>query len=150
MGDFEGRCYCGAVQYRIKADCTPFKATYCHCESCRRAHAAPLYHVVYVKEEDFRFLDGRELLTSFRMNDRTMVTRVFCSVCGTRVMNILHNKPWFGFFPATLCNDVQHALPLKFQPELHYCGDEAVVDVLRLNPELPIVGSAPLSPSSAP
>lgn len=43
-----GTCYCGGVKFAV--DCTataPLKALYCHCESCRRAHAAPLYQVVY-------------------------------------------------------------------------------------------------------
>ena len=149
MEGLNGKCYCGRIQYQIKEDCDPFIATYCHCESCRRAHAAPVYHVVYVKEEDFRVTRGLELLTRFRMHEGTMVTRAFCSVCGTRIMNILHNKPWFGFFPATLYEDTQQNLPDKFQPTLHYCGDEAVIDVFRLDPALPVVGSTPLSPASS-
>merc|ERR1711871_145037 len=103
---------------------------------------------VYVREEDFSFTRGADFLTRFRKNEETMVTRVFCSICGSKMQNILHNKPWFGFFPATLNEDVQHALPQKFRPALHYCGDEAVIDIVRLDPELPIEGSAPLAPAS--
>lgn len=45
---YHGQCYCGKVKFLVRNDAYPTKAVYCHCESCRRAHAAPLYHVVYI------------------------------------------------------------------------------------------------------
>ena len=43
--DLEGFCYCGAVTFSVRADATVVRAAFCHCESCRRAHAAPLYQI---------------------------------------------------------------------------------------------------------
>ena len=39
---------CGAVQYTVQGDAEVLMGCFCHCESCRRAHAAPLYQVCYV------------------------------------------------------------------------------------------------------
>ena len=144
-----GSCYCGAVKYHVPSTAEPIVSLYCHCESCRRAHAAPVYHCVYMNEEDMVFQSGKELLTNFRLTDEEgSPTRAFCSVCGTRMQNKLNNKPWFGFFPTTLHSDHQQNLPSVFQPTIHYCGHEAVVDLKSFHPELPVVGPAPLPASS--
>jgi hypothetical protein len=145
-GGWAGTCYCNSVSFRIRSDCVPHISLYCHCESCRRAHAAPLYHVVYVKEDDIEWIKGAGTLSHFRKNaeDPKVPTRVFCSICGSRMMNILHNKPWYGFFPATLRDDVQHNLPDVFKPTMHYCGQEAVLDLDTLDKDLPVVGNETL------
>ena len=45
-GIIVGTCYCGGVKFGVTIDSTKYvRALYCHCESCRRAHAAPLYQV---------------------------------------------------------------------------------------------------------
>ena len=40
--ELHGRCYCGAVTFSVRTDAKVHLGCYCHCESCRRAHAAPL------------------------------------------------------------------------------------------------------------
>jgi hypothetical protein len=139
-----GNCYCGAVRFAIGEACSVHASLYCHCESCRRAHSAPVYHVVYIRPEDFSFTHGENLVVHYRKTPATTVSRTFCSHCGSKVANILHNKPWVGFFPATLDEGLQHKLPSKFQPKMHYCGEEAVVDIDRLDPALPVMGADPI------
>ena len=39
-------CRCGQVEITLSTQ-TPVLAGFCHCEDCRRAHAAPIYHYVY-------------------------------------------------------------------------------------------------------
>jgi hypothetical protein len=125
---YSGSCYCGAVSYQVN-ECQPHKAVYCHCESCRRAHAAPLYHVVYVKAADIRVTQGDDKLNNFTKPGST-VMRSFCAVCGSRMFNRLQrDADWIGFFPATLQESVQHALPRCFQPTEHYLAEEAVLDI---------------------
>ena len=36
----EGRCYCGALRYRLAA--APAGSMVCHCRTCRRLFAAPV------------------------------------------------------------------------------------------------------------
>ena len=127
---YHGRCYCGGIKYRISALTKPNKAVYCHCESCRRAHSAPLYQVVYLPKEDFEIFEGNDLLKDYS-RDSTSVIRSFCSNCGSRIQNILPMKPQLGlgFFPATLEESLQHDLPVVFRPNLHYLDNEAVLDL---------------------
>jgi Paired amphipathic helix repeat len=42
-----GHCYCGAVVFSVAVPESERDAhcCYCHCDSCRRAHSAPLYQV---------------------------------------------------------------------------------------------------------
>ena len=133
--DFRGHCYCGSVEFCIRSESIVHSSLYCHCESCRRAHSAPVYHVCYISPSDFEFTSGKEFVKNFRKSDSNSVpTRSFCSECGSRIQNTLHNKPWVGFFPATLDEELQHNLPIKFKPNMHHCGHEAVVKCERLDP----------------
>ena len=42
-----GGCYCDTVRFSIAAGTQPVWAGYCHCQDCRKAHAATLYQAVY-------------------------------------------------------------------------------------------------------
>jgi hypothetical protein len=121
-----GSCYCGATKFTIEKDTTPYKATYCHCESCRRAHACAVYQVVYIPRSDFT-LTGSSAVTLFKKPDK-IVTRSFCQECGTRIFNLLESRPdWLGFFPNLLDDQtIVKNLPDKFNPTEHYCSEEAV------------------------
>lgn len=124
--NLRGFCYCGSVQYSVKADATVKRATFCHCESCRRAHSAPVYQVCYVLASDFHITAGQEALKAcpFR-GDPEKGSRSFCSHCGSRVCNVMTDGR-VGFFPNTLEIGMQRALPKKFRPTLHHCPEEAV------------------------
>ncbi len=123
-----GSCYCGRVIFEVQSDCTPNLSVYCHCESCRRAHAAPLYQVIYVPNEAFRIVAGSELVKQFKKTEESVV-RAFCGECGSRVYNIVTPKPQLGvgFFPALLSEATQHDLPPAFRPLYHYCSEESVI-----------------------
>lgn len=148
MEGFKGHCYCGGVEFEVSKSCNVHASLYCHCESCRRSHAAPVYHIVYVKPDDFSITKGENLVNKFSRTPDSHV-RSFCSVCGSKIANYLSNKPWIGFFPATLEEEIQHDLPISFQPTMHYCGHEAVIDVNKLDSTLPIRGDNPLPDDDA-
>ncbi len=127
---YYGHCYCGGIKYRVTTTTIPNRALYCHCESCRRAHSAPLYQVVYLPKEDFEIIEGKDLLKAYS-RDSTSVIRSFCLNCGSRIQNQLPIKPelGIGFFPATLEESLQHDLPAIFRPTLHYLSNEAVLQL---------------------
>jgi hypothetical protein len=77
----EGRCACGAVIMQL-APPTLF-ASYCHCASCRRAHAAPFVAWTAVPNERFRLVQGRDAVASYASSPG--VSRAFCGRCGTPV-----------------------------------------------------------------
>ncbi len=127
-----GHCYCGGVQFRVRADPPTSRACFCHCESCRRAHAAPLYQVVYVPDACMEITAGDDLLTPFSRSTSSIV-RSFCRVCGSRVCNRSPQQPELGvgFFPALLVEEAQHALPAAFRATDHYLSHEAVLDLAK-------------------
>lgn len=134
--DVHGRCYCGVVKFTVRATAHVIRAAYCHCESCRRAHAAPLYQVVYVQQDTqsdpagFEITAGADYVKECRFKAAPeRGSRSFCSECGSKVCNVMSGTSRVGFFPATLDETTQHALPVRFRPTLHHCPDEAVVPV---------------------
>eukprot|EP00729_Bicosta_minor_P009346 gene9346-12947_t len=131
----KGQCYCGGIRFTVPL-AAPIKACYCHCDSCRRAHSAPLYQVVYIKNEGFHITQGEELVQYF---EKTLngVVRSFCKVCGSRVSNTWTDEGrasrkangkldiGTGFFPSLLDSDFQKAE--CFQPKTTYFTEEAII-----------------------
>ena len=77
MAKAAGGCFCGAVRYEADGACS--NSMVCHCQSCRRAAAAPVVAWVTFPASGFRFTKGRP--KEFRSSAR--VVRAFCSDCGT-------------------------------------------------------------------
>ena len=133
--DVSGHCYCGAVQYRVRipAGAKPTFTAYCHCDSCRRAHAAPLYHVAGILESWLTFTAGQEHIKHFRKSSEAKVERCFCERCGSKLMNVFPQWQVDGvqavaFFPNTLNEETQHALPDMLRPQKVANPSECVLD----------------------
>lgn len=132
--DVRGHCYCGAVTYAVSipAGERPIFTAYCHCDSCRRAHAAPLYHVACVDRTHFALTSGAEHVVHFN-KPGGHITRAFCGLCGSRVLNTF--GPWrpggrepVAFFPSTLDASTQQDLPQALRPVRNNQPDECVLD----------------------
>lgn len=78
----KGSCLCGVVGYEI--DQIDMPIANCHCRTCRKAHAAAFVSTAGVKREHFRWLKGKEKLTSFESSLGKL--RHFCSLCGSHLM----------------------------------------------------------------
>ena len=80
MGDpVKGSCLCGGVRYEVTG---PFlRAGHCHCSRCRKHSGAAVCTQGRVRQEDFRLLQGRELLRSYDTPGHA--SKVFCTVCGS-------------------------------------------------------------------
>ena len=93
-----GTCYCGAVRVATTA-AAPLGKGCCSCWDCRRAHAAPLYTVAFVRPSEFFVLQGAELVRSSPPKPTSAhgdggvgapatpprTRRFFCGRCGSRV-----------------------------------------------------------------
>ena len=129
-----GHCYCGAMTFEVDlpAGEAPVFAAYCHCDSCRRSHAAALYQVVCVSEHRLRITAGADQLVAFT-KPGARVSRTFCGACGTRIFNRFlqwqpEGKPAIVFFPNTLDATDQAALPEVMRPTKQFHRDECVLD----------------------
>lgn len=76
-----GSCLCGAVEYEA-AEVGPI--VHCHCNTCRKAHAAAFASTARVNREHFRWVKGENKLSSFASSPGKV--RQFCSVCGSHLV----------------------------------------------------------------
>lgn len=73
-----GSCLCGAVRFEI--DGKPLWMTRCHCTRCRKSGGG---HVISVRAEQFRWIQGSELVTRYHPEPPYHIPRCFCGRCGT-------------------------------------------------------------------
>lgn len=78
----KGSCLCKAVEYEINQLDMPI--IHCHCQTCQKAHAAPLASNAGVLREHFRWIKGEDKLTAFESSPGKL--RYFCSVCGSHMV----------------------------------------------------------------
>ena len=130
-----GRCYCGGVTFevRLPAGEAPLFTAYCHCDSCRRAHAAPLYHVACVDARWHSITAGAALLNEFQKREGGIV-RAFCGGCGSRVLNRFPGwrpggREPLAFFPDLLDDACRRPLPEALRPRKNNQPQECVLDV---------------------
>ncbi|MEX2650002.1 MAG: GFA family protein [Alphaproteobacteria bacterium] len=142
--DIQGSCYCGSVRFSISAGANPYWAGYCHCRDCRQAHAAPLYQYVYVREPEFRVIEGAHLLKWFTRTEsrKDEFKRFFCTICGSKVYNFLifednGNKiELCGTFPSLFDNQ-ETATNSTWSPREHvYCA-ESIMNISSIQDDLP-------------
>ena len=128
-----GGCLCGAVRYEIEG--TPYKITYCHCESCRKATGAPVVVMVLFRGHTVRFT----LREPQRYESSPGVQRGFCSTCGTPLT-------WEGVWDGGSIFEVHISTlddPDAFVPDRHaFCRERiSWFDVADEHPRYP--GSSP-------
>ena len=114
----QAMCICGAVKINIKTQ-SPEMSTFCHCWSCRRAHSAPMYHVIYCCTANIDCRTGKKKSGNFEItvvkgfdhlqqvkggpgipNYQTFddsprvggIGRLFCRDCGTIMLNAFYRK----------------------------------------------------------
>jgi len=97
----KGSCLCGAVRYEIDRLDTPIG--FCHCTTCRKAHAAPSAPTARVMREHFHLIAGRDKLSAFESSPGRM--RRFCSMCGTHIVAERSDQPHVVLRVATLDDD---------------------------------------------
>lgn len=79
----KGGCLCGRVQYQVTG---PFDAFHlCHCSQCRRstgtAHAAN----IFTTPDRLEWLAGEDLVKRYTPDDKNVISKCFCSHCGSLV-----------------------------------------------------------------
>lgn len=130
MGEYQGRCFCGAVELTVTGE--PAAMGYCHCSSCREWSAAPVNAFTLWKPSAVKVTKGEELLGTFARSERSY--RQFCKRCGGHVMT--SHPP-----PMDLVDVYAAVVPgLRFEPKLHINYQEKV---LRIPDGLPKLRDVP-------
>ncbi len=74
-----GGCLCGGCHYEVSG---PFlRAGHCHCSRCRKHSGAAVCTQGRVLQENFRLVQGAELLKSYTAEGHA--AKVFCTRCGS-------------------------------------------------------------------
>jgi len=105
----KGSCLCRAIEYEV--DSLDMPIIFCHCKTCQKAHASPFAPTAGVLREHFRWLRGKDKLSSFESSPGKI--RHFCSVCGTQLVAERPAQPHVILRVATLDDDP------KVKPEAH-------------------------------
>lgn len=82
----KGSCLCGGVKFEIDRAEGPMEI--CHCNRCRKVSGSASLVAVSVRQEDYRFLSGEELIRTYEapvLNAPPPYVSMFCSRCGSQV-----------------------------------------------------------------
>ena len=94
----KGSCLCGGVRFEIARVLPLFEL--CHCRRCRKATGSAFSAAVAVRPEDFRLVQGLELISRYEapILDAPPPYRVcFCSRCGSHVPPADVDRAWNWF-----------------------------------------------------
>src|SRR2546426_4449779 len=86
-GSVRGSCLCGGVAYEI-AGSPDGPIVNCHCSRCRKGRAAAHASNLFVPLQDFRWLCGEQLVTSYKVPEAQRFTQAFCRTCGAKVPRV--------------------------------------------------------------
>ena len=117
MSTHSGKCYCGNVKVTVKGE--PVVAGYCHCNSCRKWHSAPINAWAAWVQDDV-LIEG-EIIASAHNSESA---RISCANCGGNVANGKPTKGLMVVYPMTLTES-----DLKFEPAFHIFHEERVIDM---------------------
>lgn len=83
MAALRGSCLCGGVKFEIIGPLQ--QPLNCHCSRCRKQHGAAFRSRVRVRIEDFKWLQGEELVKYYESSPG--FRRGFCGNCGSPIIN---------------------------------------------------------------
>jgi hypothetical protein len=101
-----GGCLCGGVRFEIARAVGPFEL--CHCSRCRKASGSAFVPWLGVLREDFRLLQGEELIQRYEapLRDKPPPYRTsFCGRCGSPVPDPKWEGSWMEVHAGVLDDD---------------------------------------------
>lgn len=108
-----GSCLCGGVTFEIAHASGPFEL--CHCSRCRKASGSAFVAGLGVLRDEFRLINGRELIRKYEAPVRDTppgYRTCFCGRCGSPVPDPDAADPWLEI-PAGVLDDDPRLRPDK-------------------------------------
>ena len=108
-----GSCLCGGVRFELERAVGPFEL--CHCTRCQKVSGSAYHTWLGVRREDFRFIQGVDLITTYErpVSESPPGYRTsFCSRCGSQVPDPTLQDEWFEI-PAGAFDDDPQVRPDK-------------------------------------
>ena len=75
-----GKCNCGSIEYEVNTDVSDVFV--CHCSICRSSTGSGGIAVVIVKNNDFRWVKGKDSITYWSKPGHDWHSN-FCKMCGS-------------------------------------------------------------------
>jgi len=118
MSEYNGSCFCGAVQFTVTGE--PAAMGYCHCTSCRHWSAGPVNAFTLWQPDAVKITQGADNIGTH--NKTPQSDRKWCLTCGGHL---------FTNHPAGNLIDVYAAtIPaFAFNPRVHVNYQESVLHI---------------------
>jgi hypothetical protein len=81
-----GTCLCGAVSFEV-AEAVEFR--YCNCSRCRKARGSAFAANIFTRPEGFKWLNGEDRLTMYRVPTAERFSNNFCKTCGSPMPQLI-------------------------------------------------------------
>lgn len=108
MNEHRGRCACSATEYALRG--VPKFSYFCQCSQCQKATGTGHAALMMVRTEDL-VIHGPIRFFDRHADSGNVVSRGFCSVCGTPMVLKGSGYPHLRFLPVGSLDD-----PALFQP----------------------------------
>jgi hypothetical protein len=83
-----GECFCGSIKYQVDGKLR--NGISCHCSRCRKAFNAQASAAAFIEPNEFKWLLGKELLTSYVGGHGYGLQ--FCKTCGSTLCTIYNDQ----------------------------------------------------------
>ena len=80
---FNGGCLCGEVRYRVSGPFAEFHI--CHCSQCRRSTGSAHASNLFTSADRIEWLAGEHLIKRFDPDRPGVISKCFCTNCGSLV-----------------------------------------------------------------
>ena len=89
MTEISGSCICGSISYVIIGK--PLKFFHCYCSRCRKSSGTGHASNIIFKPDTATWVEGEDLLSSFKVPNADRFRTVFCTKCGSPMPRIASN-----------------------------------------------------------
>ena len=105
----DGKCFCGAIRYRL--DARPSDSYLCHCRDCQQLSGSAFHALSIVRKSDFHVIRGTPKTFEHKTQDGSTLARSFCPDCGTPLFNLSSRFDDIVMFTTTTLDKPQDCTP---------------------------------------